>query len=153
MQPPPAPITVRGLRGEVIFDGTTVTMRHFLGSPNARTTNTLTLQQVSGVELRVAILSRCLFTLVVPGAVASGRTRNANRKNPLTLEFWRWQAASFEELRDVLVAALRTAQAPATPVRPGASLADELDHLSRLAAAGTITAAEYAQAKARLLGP
>ena len=143
------PITVRGLRGVVEFDGTTVTMRHFLGSPNARTTNSFTLQQISGVELRVAILARCMFTLVVPGTVAPGRTSNANRRNPLTLEFWRWQAGPFEELRDVLVAALQS-QGTA-PTVAGGSLAEELDRLSALVERGAITPIEYQQAKNRLL--
>jgi hypothetical protein len=149
---PQQPLVVKGSRGEVVFDGWTVTVRHTaLGNRN---TATVTLDQITGVDLKPASLASGLFTVLAAGTVAPQRRALVTRA-PLSVAINPGQTKRFEQLRDVLLQALAARRTPPPPPGPGAggpSLVGELERLTGLAQAGAITQAEFEQAKARILG-
>ncbi|MEV5944452.1 SHOCT domain-containing protein [Streptomyces sp. NPDC051994] len=152
--PPPVPqlpLTVKGSRGHVTFDGWTVTVRH-TGLGN-RSTASVPLDQLSGVELRPAsVLGSGLFTLLTAGTLAPQRRVRVN-KNLLALWVPPGQSQRFAYLRDVLLFAIQARHAPPPPIQPQPpSLADELTRLADLVHRGLLNPAEFEQAKARLLG-
>lgn len=153
--PPPGPqlpLTVKGSRGHVTFDGWTVTVRH-TGLGN-RSTASVPLDQLSGVELRPAsILGSGLFTLLTAGTLAPQRRVRVN-KNLLALWVPPGQSPRFAYLRDVLLFAIQARHAPMPPIQhqPAPSLAGELTRLADLVQRGLLSPAEFEQAKARLLG-
>ncbi|MEV8523126.1 SHOCT domain-containing protein [Streptomyces sp. NPDC052000] len=153
--PPPRPqlpLTVKGSRGQVTFDGWTVSIRH-TGLGN-RHTASVPLDQLSGVELRPASpLGSGMFTLLTAGTLAPQRRVRVNR-NPLALWFLPGQSASFKYLHDTLLFAIQARRAPMPQIQhqPAPSLADELTRLADLVQRGLLSPGEFEQAKARLLG-
>jgi hypothetical protein len=152
---PQQPLVVKGSRGDVTFDGWTITVRHTaLGNRN---TATVTLDQLTGVDLKPASLASGLFTLLAAGTTAPQRKTLVTRA-PLSVAINPGQTKRFEHLRDVLLGAmqaLRTAPPPwaqmPAPAQPS-SLAGELERLAALLRDGVISPQEFEQAKARLLG-
>ncbi|MFE4867736.1 DUF4429 domain-containing protein [Streptomyces sp. NPDC056682] len=153
--PPPGPqlpITVKGSRGHVMFDGWTVIVRH-TGLGNRRTAS-VPLDQLSGVELRPASgLGSGLFTLLTAGTLAPQRRVRVN-KNPLSLWVLPGQSQRFEYLRDTLLFAIQARRPPMPQIlhQPTPSLADELTRLADLVQRGLLSPGEFEQAKTRLLG-
>ncbi|MEY9937289.1 SHOCT domain-containing protein [Streptacidiphilus sp. MAP5-3] len=161
---PQLPIVVKGNLGEIRFDGWTVTIHHSMpGIPDG----SIPIDQLTGVELKSAnVVQSGLITLLVAGTVAP-RRRMAARANPLALQFWPGQTKRFEELRNVLLAAIATRRAPqqpaaygqpqhpapnAFPTPPAASLTDELQRLGHMVQQGLLTPEQFEQAKQQLLG-
>lgn len=84
-------------------------------------------------------------------STGGGNRMAAAARNPRSIMFTWQQRHRYQQLRGLLVAEA----VPAAPARTAVprSVADELAKLGQLAASGVLTPAEFAAAKARLLGP
>jgi len=158
---PPAGATISAWSGNelVSFDGATVyVQRVALGRKG---TDAYPLAQISGVQVdRPAMLKLGRFRILVPGEVAPRRRQSAMNsvQDPFVVMFNSTHVEEFE----ALAAAIRQAQAglqqrapfqAAAPVQPAAlDLAGQLQQLAALHAQGVLSDAEFAAAKARLLG-
>ena len=145
-------ITEKGVDGQVTLTDTAVIIRHFWNSKNGRGTATYPLDTITGVEYRPGVLA-AKFTLVVPGTVQRG----SKKGDPLTVEVGRNHADGFKKLADEILRKVRRPplvtvqqQTPPGPVAP--DLAGQLAQLGELRARGVLSDAEFAAAKARLLG-
>jgi hypothetical protein len=151
-QPPPPqlPLVVKGSRGEVVFDGQAVTVRHTaLGN---RQTATVPLDQITGVDMRPASLGSGMFT-VLTAATGAPTRRGLVTRAPLSLAISPGQNKRFRYLHDVLLQAIQGNRGPGwAQAAPTPTLAGELERLAGLARAGAITQQEFEQAKARLIG-
>jgi Short C-terminal domain len=142
----------------VWFDGKTLGMEsHTSGN---RSKDTYSISQISGVSVQPpqALQMMGRFQVVLAGGLQHRRNQTfaSATFDPLTVTFNKKWLRHF----DVLAKRIRDAQAAlvvpalaAVPVAPVQSLGDQLSQLAALHAQGVLSEAEFAAAKARLLGP
>lgn len=135
----------------VTFDGQHITIHRRRSTPYLSAgEKTIAVQQVSGIRWKPAgrwMSGYMVFT--IPGSVElRGKPTGKDiARNENAVIFGPKQRAQFEKLRAAVQAAIGQGGTPADR-----SVADELAKLAALAASGSITDAEFQQAKARLLG-
>lgn len=155
---PPGTTRAQGLDGEVLFDGQFVTIKHKWNAKSGRGESRYPISAVTGAEYKPGVLTS-IFTLVVSGGVQRGDAK-ANRKgDPLSVEGTTKSREGFQAMRDRILEAVaerdRALRAPAMPSQPqpaAAGLAEQIAQLAALHAQGALSDAEFAAAKARLLG-
>jgi hypothetical protein len=142
----------------VTFDGTSITIDR--NAPGRHGRDTYALAQISGVQLSPPRLTQAggRFTLVMAGGVQRG-SRSSTRlssagDDPLTVIFGKSRLSQFQALADAITRALAggPAQPQAVAAPAAAGLADQLAQLAALRDSGALSDAEFAAAKARLLG-
>ena len=156
------PTSIKGSDGTVSFDGRFVTITHNWKASAGRGESKYPIAAVTGVELKPRLLS-IQFTLVVQGGMQRMDRGGSKDGDPLTVELFKNQRTVAGALRDSILAAVAAGQTPppaapqdavpAQPARPAQGLADQLAQLAGLHAQGVLSDAEFAAAKARLLGP
>ena len=155
---PPGTTRAVGTNGEVLFDGQFVTIKHTWLAKCGRGESRYPIGAVTGVEVKPGVIT-CVFTLIVAGGIQRGDARKQRQGDPLSIEGGTKNRPGFLAMRDRILQALAdrdrgaapVAQRPAAaPVAPG--LGDELAQLAALREQGVLSEAEFAAAKARLLG-
>jgi len=151
-------ITAESKYTAVTFDGATITIDR--NAPGRHSRDTYALAQLSGVQLSPPRLTQAggRFTLVMAGGVQRGSRGSARLSSagddPLTVIFSKSRLPQFQALADAITRALAGApaqpQAVAAPAAP--DLAGQLAQLAALRDSGALSDAEFAAAKARLLG-
>lgn len=153
---PPGTTRADGTNGEVLFDGQFVTIKHKWTAPGGRGESKYPIGAVTGAEVKPGFIT-AIFTLVVSGGVQRGDGK-ANRKgDPLSVEGGKGHLPGFQAMRDQILQAVAERDRPVAPIvqspaMPAADLAGQIQQLAALHASGTLTAEEFAAAKARLLG-
>ncbi len=154
-----APLTAKGVNGQISFDGATITIlrkgfiaRATLGKGERR----IPVGSVASVQWKPAGIINGYLQLGIPGSVErrSGfgrQTRDASHDENAIVFHTRQQAA-MERVRAAIEAAI--ANRYATPPAPTArgSVADELAKLHSLVQQGALTPVEFERHKRRLLG-
>jgi uncharacterized protein DUF4429/putative oligomerization/nucleic acid binding protein len=152
--------TVRasGTNGEVLFDGSFVTIKHSWLAKSGRGESRYPIGAVTGVEVKPGVIT-CVFTLVVAGGVQRGDARGQRKGDPLSIEGGAKDRAGFMAMRDRILTALAERDRGAAPAAPAVQqapvaqgLGDQLSQLAALHAQQVLSDAEFAAAKARLLG-
>lgn len=154
-------IEVKGHTGQIVFDGdyVTITRKGF----NARITvgkgeKRVHVSQISGVQWKPAgLMVNGFIQFTVPGgnerrsAFGSQTTNAVNDENSVV--FTKKQMPEFEKLRAAIEAAIAAHHTSQAQVQASqGSVADELAKLGALREQGLLSAEEFEQQKARLLG-
>jgi hypothetical protein len=154
---PPGTTRAVGTDGEVLFDGQFVTIKHRWNAKAGRGESRYPIGAVTGVEVKPGFITS-IFTLVVVGGVQRGDAKGNRKGDPLSVEGnVGAHRQGFIAMRDRILQAVadrdRPAPAPATPSpAPTPGLGDQLAQLAQLHAQGVLSDAEFAAAKARLIG-
>lgn len=152
---------IKGVTGQASFDGQYLTIRR--SGVMARSTvgkgeKRIHISQLSAVQWKPAgAISNGFIQFTIPGG-NERRSRFGNQtqdavRDENSIVFKKKQMPQFEKLRAELEAAIAQHHTRSAPtLAPAASLADELAKLAALRDQGIITAADFEQAKARILG-
>lgn len=147
-------IEAAGTGGQMQFDGqyVTITRNGFLArATHGRGDKKIPLTAISAVQWKPAGMTNGFIQLSIGGAdrqaAKGGRTMNA-AKDENSVVFTRKQQSAFEALRAALEQAIASQHTPVA----AASVADELGKLAELHRQGTLSDAEFAAQKARILG-
>lgn len=150
---------VKGNNGTVDFDGQWITIRRTglgpltIGKGDKR----IHIGSITAVQMKPAgALTNGYIEFTVPGGrekrATFGRQTLDAAENENAVIFTKKQQAEFESLRAAVEQAIAASRAPQQPVsQPQAGLADQLDQLARLHAAGVLSDQEFQAAKARLI--
>lgn len=158
-KPPPLPPgTTRavGTDGEIVFDGQFVTIKHTWTAKAGRGESRYPIGAVMGVEVKPGFITS-IFTLVVSGGIQRGDATGNRKGDPLSVQGGKGNLPGFNAMRDRILQAVAerdwSAQVPAAVAQAGPpGLGDQLAKIAELHASGALTADEFANAKARLLG-
>lgn len=153
---PPGTARAVGTDGEIVFDGQFVTIKHKWNAKAGRGESRYPIGAVMGVEVKPGFITS-IFTLVVSGGVQRGDAKGNRRGDPLSVEGGKGNLPGFHAMRDRILNAVADRDRPAfvpaqaAPTAPQ-DLGDQLAKLAELRASGALTADEFGNAKARLLG-
>lgn len=153
---PDAPITARGVNGQLSFDGTAVkiTRDGFLArATQGRSDKTLPVRAIGSVQMkRASSLVNGFIQFAVSGetskrSVGFGKSQDAARDENAVV-FTKKHLDDFQAIYDAVIAA-QSAPAAGAPVAP--DVTDQLAKLGALRDSGVLTEEEFQTKKAQLL--
>lgn len=150
-----AAIEAKGRDGTVTFDGQWLTITRSgwtAGLRGGRGDIRLHIGQVTGVELKKPGMSAGRFTVIAPGTQQSRPGARGHQDNPLSVLIGLNGMDQFRALRDAVEQAIGQRMQQQAPAPAGPDMAGQLAQLAQLHAQGVLDDAEFAAAKARLIG-
>ncbi len=154
-------LSAKGTNGTISFDGQTITIerkgfnaRVFVGGGEKR----IPVASITAVQWKKAGLTAGFIQFTLAGGIERrsrpGRTTSDALHDENSVTFHARQQPAFEPIRAAIDEAIAARHAPQPAAAPAAapSIADELAKLAALRDQGIITAQDFEQGKARILG-